>query len=283
MKTLVYPLVCSSLLFGLIFGFAACSGGKDRDPSPGEKGATLTSSEEVSKVMVVAGGKLEQTNPPVENNVSAAPTVIMPTPESTRNKGQEIYLKFNYTNAVSNITNLYFQLVDTNSYFKVPINQNTGRFGTINIPIRIPEDKIVPNCSNSTYETFFLMANGACKKLGGQNKRFTSALKPVAGKGKANIDGKSYDATAVCGLNFAPYGTGYGIAIGASQFIILFLNMSNCGNILGDFIDIRKLLRRTDKPICLVFRWYKHLRLEIWRRQCHRQSGIYDTNRTGPV
>lgn len=67
MKTLVYPLLRSSLLFGLIFAFAACSRGKDGDPSPDEKGATLTSSEEVSKVMVVVGRKLEQTNPPVEN------------------------------------------------------------------------------------------------------------------------------------------------------------------------------------------------------------------------
>lgn len=253
MKMLMRTLLRSTLLLGLMFAFAACPGGKDKEPNPIESAVTLTSAEEISKVMVVPGAKLEQGSPPAENNISAAPTVTTPTPEVSAISGQDMYVTFNYSNAVSNITYIYIQLVGTNSYFKIPINQNTGSNGTINIPIRIPENKIIPNCSSTTYEAFFLTANGACRKVGGQRKCFTSNLKPVAGKGKATINGQTYDATAVCGLDFAPYGTGYGISIGNSQFII-FYNMSTGGNVLGDFIEMSENSYDVPKsPFALYF------------------------------
>ncbi|GAB3643531.1 hypothetical protein GCM10027423_41680 [Spirosoma arcticum] len=74
--------------------------------------------------------------------------------------------------------------------------------------------------------------NGACKSIGGNC--FTSNLPPRPGKGTASISGQSYDATAVCDIDFAPYGKGYGILIGQEKAIILY-NMRQGTNQLGDF------------------------------------------------
>ena len=209
-----------------------------KDVTPTE--TVLTDPNEISKVMVIPGATLEKGSPPAITNTYAAPVLTTSTPDVVAISGQEATFSLNYSAVDGNITTIYFQIEGSDYYFKIPISTNSGSNGTINIPFKIPETVVVPNqnyvgqqkYSLTTSCCFAATSKGAVSKLCGN--KFTSLLPPASGKSKVSINNSAFEGTALCDLDFAPYGKGYAIMIGQDQAIVLY-NLKPGLNLLGNF------------------------------------------------
>lgn len=251
MKKSIAQLFKAGLVSGIICFLTACPSSKTLDPSS----SILTTPNEISKVLVIPDATLEKGSMPAASNVAGQPSITISNPQMNGISGQDMYLDINYSNVPSSITNIYLQIDGADSYFNIPIKTATRSAGTMSIPIQIPERYELPDCRNSPYSAYALYYNASGTKKVSEitstsRPCFTSVLPPVAGKGKANIGGTNYDATALCDLNFAPYGKGYAIKVGQNQYVILY-NMLQGGNQIGNFRSLSASTSFPQSPFAL--------------------------------
>ncbi len=228
-------LLCTLLLLGIGNTWQGCK--KAEDVTAQEQGQGLTDPNEITKVVVIPGATVEQGNPPAVTRTGNEPVLSTPTPTVETISGLETTYTLNYANVTGTITTVYIQFEGASNYLKIPVSGNTGRNGQINIPMRMPADKYTARPSGTSFCTFALMANGGCQSK--CSNEFASRLTPRPGEGRANVNGQSVNATALCDFNFAPYGRGYAIMIGQNQDrAIVLYNMRQGSNQLGNFDNL---------------------------------------------
>ncbi len=197
----------------------------------------LNNPNEISRVMIIPGSTLESGTPPAVTTTPGTPVITFPNQVVNGISGQDTYLTINYSGATEGITVIYVQLIGADSYFKIPLNQATGSSGTINIPIRIPEKYTIPTCAQ--LDAWAATSNYQITKCGRTTRRNCLSFDPLSdpGKGKANIGGQDYNATAVCDLDFGQFGRGYGIQMSNGGVIVLY-NMKQGSNQLGNLENL---------------------------------------------
>ncbi|WP_288425796.1 hypothetical protein [uncultured Spirosoma sp.] len=235
MKFTSYSLAKQLLIVSLLLGLSQC---KKSSVDPTESnGIELTDPNEISKVMVIPGATLVQGTPPPTTNTSDTPRLSTATPDVSTISGQDGTFTINYSNVVGTITVIYIRFEDADSYFKIPLSGNSGSSGQITIPMRIPEKySIVGSGSKNSAGRFCCFASTAsAREVALCNNSFNSVVPPRPGKGAVNIDGKSYDATAVCNMDLGSF-KGYGIVFGDDKFIALY-NLRSGTNKLVDIVN----------------------------------------------
>lgn len=230
MKKLIHPLLSRLLVMMLVVGLSQCKKGDSVDP-----GAALIDPGDAKKVgaalIMPDGTQTKDGNPPAPSTSTQAPKVTPGNTEKSTTNGSTETLPVPYSNLNGGIGGAYVQIEGASTFFDIPVQGNAPASGTINLPVGIPE-----NFNNGSFYVSYCIYDRSGRVSNVIRLRFTirrtEPLNP--GKGTANIGGKTYDATAVCDLDFAPYGRGYAIQLSQSQFLI-FYNMRTGSNTLGNY------------------------------------------------
>lgn len=197
------------------------------DPSDAKK---------VGQALILPDGtETKEGTPPPPSTSPQAPKVTPNVTEQPTNNGNTETVPIRYSNLNGGIGGVYAQVEGATNYYNIPLSGGgSSTSGTINIPIGIPD-----NFGSGTFTFVYCIydRNGRVSNI--LRIRFTvTRIEPLkAGEGRATVNGRTVNANAICDLDFAPYGRGYGIQINDSQ-IIVFYNMRQGNVTLQNFEDM---------------------------------------------
>jgi hypothetical protein len=248
MKILSIRLFKYALLGGLfLYSTISCNKGGDTPPLIDPSDAV-----NVGKALILPDGtETKEGTPPAPSTNPQAPKVTPVVTEQPTNNGSTETVPIRYSNLNNGIGGVYAQVEGATNYYNIPLSGGgSSTSGTINVPIGIPE-----NFGSGTFILVYCIYDRSGRVSNILRIRFTiTRTEPLkSGEGRATVNGRTVKATAVCDLDFGPYGRGYGIQINDNE-IIVFYNMRQ-GNVqLGDLETL--IDNSTTGDITAPFAWY---------------------------
>ncbi|WP_026262510.1 hypothetical protein [Spirosoma panaciterrae] len=208
----------------------------------------LTTPDAISKVLIIPDAERIEGSPPPAQTTNGHITLTNETPEISGISGEDMVVSFRYKYNTANVTSpikyLILYLEGASSYFKIPI-KTVGQSGLLQVPIKIPSNYTIPPDNDIVKKCGIKL--GRCT-INGANSCYPDptcikgiGIPPRPGKGNSTIDGRTYDATAICDFEVPGFGRGTIIKMDATKMIILYnlgqgsFQLNNYENIADPF------------------------------------------------
>ena len=136
MKTLFKPIkpICT-FLFLLIIAF----GCDNPEPEPAESLINPADANALSRVLIMpTGTQNAQGAPPVANSSAGNGQVNSQQNQVTSSNGSTVPLRFLYSNINGSLRGCYVRVAGANSYFNLPLTNQSGASGQLLVPLGIP-------------------------------------------------------------------------------------------------------------------------------------------------
>lgn len=208
----------------------------------------LTTPDEISKVLVIPDAERIEGPLPAGQTPNGHITLTNETPEISGISGEDMIVSYRYRYNTANVTSpikyLILYLEGASSYFKIPV-KTVGQSGLIQVPIKVPSGYTIPAENDQVKRCEIKL--GKCT-INGANSCYPDptcikgiGLAPRPGKGQSTIDGKTYEATAICDFLVPGFGRGTVIRMDDGKMIILYnvkqgsFQLNNYENIADPF------------------------------------------------
>lgn len=211
----------------------------------------LTTPDEISKVLVIPDAEKIEGPLPAGQTPNGHIILTNETPEVSGISGEDMVVSYRYRYNTANVTSpikyLILYLEGSSRYFKIPV-KTVGQSGLIQVPIKVPSGYTIPFENDRVKRCEIKL--GRCT-INGANSCYPDpicikgiALPPRPGKGQSTIDGKTYQATAICDFSVPGFGRGTVIRMDDGKIIILYnvkqgsFQLNNYENITDPFDNI---------------------------------------------